>query len=113
LFDNVKSEKPMESRFRGNSGTGHGWAGTQTCFYNCIARGFEVEAPPGGFSWVLGSGPDGEEGVRLKPASLYYQQVQDRLGKATLNRLATKKQRKNMGKYLWVKERLKHEEASE
>jgi hypothetical protein len=113
LFDNVKSENSMESRFRGNSGSGHGWAGTQTCFYNCIAPDFRVEAPPGGISWVLGSGPDGKEGVRLKPASLYYQQVQDRLGEAALARLATEGQRKDLGKYLWVEERLKNEHRSE
>lgn len=107
LFDNVKSERPMESRFRGNSGTGHDWAGTQTCFYNCVAPGFEVKAPPGGISWVIGSGKNDEEGARVTPASLYYQQVQDRLGKGALDRLATAEQRKDLGKYLWVKERLK------
>ena len=113
LFDNVKSEKPMESRFRGNSGTGHGWAGTQTCFYNCIAPEFFVDAPPGGVSWVIGSGKSGEEGTRVRPASLYYQQVQDRLGKAALDRLVTEEQLKHLGKYRWVKERLKKERISE
>ena len=113
LFDNVKSEQYMESRNRGWSGTGHGWAGTQTCFYNCIAPSFRVEAPPGGMSWVIGSGKDGEEGVRVTPASLYYQQVQDRLGNEALDRLATQEQRNSLGRYLWVKERLRNEEKSE
>jgi hypothetical protein len=112
LFDNVKSEKPMESRFRGNSGTGHGWAGAQTCFYNCVAPGFEVEAPPGGISWVIGSGESDEEGARVLPSSLYYQQVRNRLGKAALDRLATEEHRKQMGEYLWVEERLKNERRS-
>jgi len=109
FYDNVKSENYMESRFRGNSGTGHGWAGTQTCFYNCIALGFKVEAPPGGISWVIGSGKSDQADNRVSPASLYYQQVLDRLGKAALDRLATKEQQKNIGKYLWVSERLKNE----
>ncbi|MCP4783490.1 MAG: hypothetical protein GY903_14285 [Fuerstiella sp.] len=109
LFDNVKSEKPMESRFRGNSGTGHGWAGTQTCFYNCVAPGFNVEAPPGGISWVIGSGNSDEKGTRVSPSSLYYQQVRERLGKAALDRLVTEQQLKHMGKYLWVAELLKNE----
>ena len=113
LFDNVKSERFMESRFRGNSGTGHGWAGTQTCFYNCIAPEFKVNAPPGGMSWVLGSGKKDEEGARVTPVSLYYQQVQDRLGKDALDRLATEEQRENLGKYLWMNERLKNERESE
>jgi hypothetical protein len=109
LFDNVKSEMPMESRFRGRSGTGHGWAAAQTCFYNCVAPEFIVEAPPGGISWVIGSAKSDEQSKRVKPASLYYQQVQDRLGKAALDRLATAEQRKHLGKYFWVKDRLKNE----
>ncbi|MEO2015947.1 MAG: hypothetical protein ABGZ53_16430 [Fuerstiella sp.] len=113
LFDNVRSEKPMESRFRGNSGTGHGWAGTQTCFYNCVASGFKVETPPGGISWVIGSGNTDEKGIRVSPSSLYYQQVQDRLGQAALDRLLTEEQREHMGKYFWVAKRLKHEKRSE
>lgn len=113
LFDNVKSGIFMESRFRGNSGSGHGWAGTQTCFYNCIAPGFKVEAPPGGMSWVIGSGKDGEDGTRVTPASLYYHQVEERLGKDALGRLASEEQRKHLGKYLWAKERIKHEENQE
>jgi len=110
LFDNVKSDWFMESRFRGG---GHGWAGTQTCFYNCIAPEFKVEAPPGGISWVIGSGKNDEERARVTPASLYYQQVQDRLGRGALDRLATEEQRKTLGRYLWVKERLKNEVKSE
>ena len=113
LYDNVKSKAGMESRFRGNSGTGHGWAGTQTCFYNCVASGFSVQAPPGGISWVLGSGKSNEEGIRLAPPSLYYQQLQDRLGKAALGRLATEEQRKQMGTYVWVEDRLKAEKTSQ
>jgi len=109
LFDNVKSEKPMESRFRGESGTGHGWAATQTCFYNCIAPDFLVDAPPGGMSWVIGSDKGTEDDIRVTPASLYYQQIEDRLGKGALDRLATEEQREHLGKYLWVKERLKNE----
>jgi hypothetical protein len=113
LFDNVKSEKPMESRFRGNSGTGHGWAGTQTCFYNCIAPDFLVNAPPGGISWVIGSAPETDQDARVTPASLYYQQLQDRLGNAALDRIANEEQRENLGTYRWVQERLKNEKRLE
>jgi hypothetical protein len=113
LFDNVKSEREMESRFRGNSGTGHGWAGTQTCFYNCVAPGFLVTAPPGGICWVIGSGKINEKGTRVMPASLYYQQVQDRLGRAALDRLVKEEQLDHLGAYGWVKERLRNERKSE
>lgn len=109
LFDNVASEKMMESRFRGNSGTGHGWAGTQTCFYNCIAPGFAVQAPPGGVSWVIGSGARGADAARVAPVGLYYQQVEERLGRAALAHLATARQRERLGTYDWVAERLRGE----
>ena len=109
LFDNVKSGEFMESRFRGG---GHGWAGTQTCFYNCVAPEFKVEAPPSGMSWVIGSGKSDEEGTRVTPTSLYYQQVQDRLGKAALDKLVTEEQRNHLGEYRWVEERLKNESKS-
>ena len=112
LFDNVKAQGRMESEFYGNRGTGHGWGGAQICFYNCIAPAFAVEAPPGGICWVLGSSKDSRKGIRVTPASLYYQQVQDRLGNVALDRLASKKQRENLGKYVWVSERLENERKS-
>lgn len=112
LYDNVKSERYMESRFRGNSGTGHGWAGTQTCFYNCIAPSFNVKAPPGGISWVIGSASESEvmtdgRAKRVEPASLYYAQVSQRLGKAALDHLVLPNQIANMGQYPWVAARLR------
>ncbi|MDX1683580.1 MAG: hypothetical protein R3336_10690, partial [Phycisphaeraceae bacterium] len=109
LYDNVKSRSYMESRFRGNSGTGHGWAGAQTCFYNCIAPGFKVGAPTGALSWVLGSGKQYSQAVRLNPPSLYYRQLHDRLGEAAVNRLTTPEWIEGLGKYPWVAQRLKGE----
>jgi hypothetical protein len=109
LYDNVKSGRGMESRFRGNSGTGHGWAGTQTCFYNCVAPGFSVTAPPGGVSWVIGSGKPDEEGIRVQPVGLYYQQLRERLGTAALDRLATEQQRQDLGLYRWAKDIFRNE----
>jgi hypothetical protein len=101
LFDNVKSEQWMESRFRGSSGTGHGWAGAQTCFYNCIAPRFYVQAPPGGVSWVIGSE------TRITPASAYYRQVAERLGNNVLDYLTIPGQLESIGRFAWVQERLK------
>ena len=103
LFDNVKSERPMESRFRGNSGTGHGWAGTQTVFFNSIAPDFLVGAPPGGISWVIGSAATYSPEKRVSPASLYYRQVRDRLGADALHYLLTPEQREGeMGRFTWL-----------
>jgi hypothetical protein len=112
LYDNVKSEFSMESTFRGNSGSGHGWAGTQTCFYSCIAPGFRVKAAPGGISWVIGSSKSYDQTTRVAPAGLYYQQVKDRLGKNALDRLASEEQRRELGTFLWVEKRLKDETRS-
>lgn len=104
LYDNVTSTHYMESRFRGGMGSGHGWAGTQTCFYNCRAPRFIVEAPPGGVSWVLGCGTSREKGKRMTPPSLYYQQVKDRLGEEGLRRLVSEEQLRGIGTYRWSKE---------
>ena len=103
LFDNVKSEFYMESRFRGNSGTGHGWAGTQTVFYNSIAPQFRVGAPPGGISWVIGCADEYAPEKRVSPASLYYQQVRDRLGADALKYLLSPDQVEGgIGTFAWV-----------
>ncbi|HKJ90919.1 MAG TPA: hypothetical protein VJ960_07290 [Oceanipulchritudo sp.] len=81
LFDNVRTTGVMESRWRGNSGTGHGWAGTQTVFYNCVASEYRVNAPPGGISWVIGCGTEAtSDKNRVRPRSLYWQQLRERLG---------------------------------
>ncbi|MDT8390274.1 MAG: hypothetical protein RRC34_07175 [Lentisphaeria bacterium] len=112
LFDNVKSGHYMESRFRGSSGSGHGWAGTQTCFYNCIAPDFKVQAPPGGMAWVIGSGREYSAATRTRPPSLYYRQVEDRLGKRALDYLSIPGQRENMGRFQWVENRLKPEKRN-
>lgn len=77
LFDNVVSDKPMESRNRGNSGSGHGWAGAQTVFYNCVAPRFYVEQAPDTVSWVIGCSQDGSG--RVEPKSLYLWQLNHRL----------------------------------
>jgi hypothetical protein len=109
LYDNISSKRPMESRFRGNSGTGHGWAAAQTCFYNCTAPDFLVENPAGEMCWVLGSGKPTEKNIRLQPGSLYYQQVKERLGNETLKHLTIPGQLEKLGEYPWVENRLKNE----
>lgn len=102
LYDNVRSDHYMESRNRGSSGTGHGWAGAQTCFWNCVAPSFKVEAPPGAISWVIGSGKPSEDDVRVTPVSLYYQQVFDRLGVEGVKRMIPVAYMKELGSYPWV-----------
>ena len=103
LFDNVKSDFFMESRFRGSSGTGHGWAGTQTVFYNSIAPRFRVGAPTGGISWVIGCADEYDPEKRVSPSSLYYQQVRDRLGSGALEYLLSPEQvAGGLGTFAWL-----------
>ncbi len=106
LFDNVKSGGGFESTFAGKRGSGHGWTASQTCFYNCIASRYRVQAPPGGLVWVIG------HDQRVEPASLYFQQVAERLGKTALDYLTKPGQLENIGQFLWVEERLQVEDES-
>lgn len=81
---------------RGNSGTGHGWAGANEVVWNCAATGgFIVQNPPGARNWLIGSigtirtgtmwvgphdpGTYDAHGANVFPNSLYYAQLQDRL----------------------------------
>lgn len=103
LFDNVSSEHGMESRWRGNSGTGHAWAGTQTVFYNSVAPRFNLSAPAGGYAWSLGSGPAAQvQENRLVPQSLYYAQLRERLGDEALGWQVSAEALEGLGSYSWA-----------
>ena len=57
LYDNVKVSGPGAGLFavnRGNMGTGHGWAGNTTVFYNCEAPVIMVSKPPTGQNFIIG-----------------------------------------------------------
>ncbi len=88
-------------RNRGNSGTGHGWAGAHMVVWNCKASSFSVRNPPTARNWLVGSigtiasssgfsvgadppgtydssGPSGT-GKAVHMRSLYYGQLQQRM----------------------------------
>jgi len=44
----------LNARNRGNSGSGHGWAGANCVFWNCRTEGFVVESPPTARNWCIG-----------------------------------------------------------
>jgi autotransporter-associated beta strand protein len=86
---------------RGNSGTGHGWAGANEVVWNCAATGgFIVQNPPGARNWLIGSigtirtgtmwvgphdpGTYDAHGANVFPNSLYFAQLQDRLAAPNL-----------------------------
>lgn len=56
LFDNVHvTGDKINARWRGNSGTGHGWAGANMVIWNSVAEAFEVQNPPTAQNWIIGA----------------------------------------------------------
>jgi hypothetical protein len=108
LFDNVSSfELHVENRR--DSGTGHGWSGAQTMFWNSLAGGVRCDAPLGAMNWTVGSMGERRQGKwapeepfgwwesqasPVEPRSLYLQQLKDRLGAAAVDNVTTPEQRR-------------------
>lgn len=88
---------------RGIMGSGHGWTIGWAVAWNCKAKSFLNQMPPGSANWVIGSQgqhafraipfdsiPHLPEGIYdahntpVKPGSLYLAQLQERLGKQAL-----------------------------
>lgn len=95
LYDNVVTDGQINVQDRGNSGTGHGWAGVNQVFWNCRAKEVTLQNPyVSGKNYAigviaekrintkLGDRPDGEwEGQNkegLQPSSLYIAQLNAR-----------------------------------
>ncbi len=94
LFDNLRGGSTRVWN-RGNFGTGHGWAGAQTMFWNIASYTgeFRVDSPHGSMNWgigCVGTNQTGEGyweswGSHVQPRSLYVQQLEDRLGRIALD----------------------------
>jgi hypothetical protein len=88
---------------RGIMGSGHGWAIGWAVAWNCKAKTFLNQQPPGAANWVIGSqgehqlraipfdtlpylaeGIYDSHGIRVTPGSLYLAQLHERLGKQAL-----------------------------
>jgi hypothetical protein len=85
LFDNVKARQ-LNVQWRGRSGTGHGWAGANTVFWNCTAESIDCQKPPtaqnfaiGCVGRVRGDGHLESIGTPVEPLSLYRAQLAQRL----------------------------------
>jgi len=91
---------------RGVAGSGHGWTMGWAVAWNCIAKTYIIQNPPGAVNWAVGcigerqqtarlfdTGPIQPEGIfdsYNKPVavqSLYLAQLQDRLGIKALNNI--------------------------
>jgi hypothetical protein len=95
LFDNITTSNQINVRNRGNSGTGHGWAGANMVIWNSTASSMLIENPPGAQSWAIGckgtqtgSGIRDSTGTPVWPPSLYRQQLLDRLGPDAVQAIA-------------------------
>jgi hypothetical protein len=91
---------------RGAMGSGHGWAIGWAVAWNCKAKSFLNQQPPGAANWVIGGQgeqqkkaipfdkepflPEGiydSYGVPVTPGSLYLAQLEERLGKKALTNI--------------------------
>jgi hypothetical protein len=87
LYDNVETGT-LNVVNRGNSGSGHGWAGAQMVFWNCTARSMNVQRPPTAQNFAIGCIVTNSAGnghwesmnVPVAPRSLYLRQLEERLG---------------------------------
>ena len=101
LFDNVKGGV-IRVWNRGASGTGHGWSGAQTLFWNLSSsRNIRVDSPRGAMNWGIGGVAATREGAgywerlgeRVEPRSLYLKQLEERLGASAVAQVTTAAQR--------------------
>jgi hypothetical protein len=102
LFDNIYGGQ-IRVQNRGASGSGHGWAGAQTLFYNCKSYKDDimVNSPKAARNWGIGcvglkqngSGYWESWGTNVLPRSLYLEQLQDRLGSDAVSNVTTLSQR--------------------
>lgn len=101
LFDNISGGQ-IYVQNRGAMGTGHGWAGAQTVFWNSYASSaMKVESPLGAKNFGLGGQGGSQVGAGYwedwgsyeVPRSLYLQQLQDRLGTTAVDNIAAAQQK--------------------
>lgn len=107
LFDNVRSHE-LHVENRQDSGSGHGWSGGQTLFWNSLAEGLRSFAPLGAMNWVVGSHGEQQPGQwtteeplgwyesydrPVEPRSLYLSQLRDRLGMTAVEAVTIPAQR--------------------
>jgi len=100
LLDNCTApEGGIDFKNRGAMGSGHGWGTGWAVAWNCVAKSYVVQQPPGAFNWAIGcigerelmarpfdaepTLPEGtfdSYGKPVTPQSLYLAQLAQRLG---------------------------------
>lgn len=107
LVDNCQvPEGGINFMNRGSMGSGHGWGMAWAVAWNCTAKFYVNQRPPGTYNWVIGSVgesrlqarpfdkapflPEGTfdaHGTRVSPGSLYLSQLKERLGSQALDNI--------------------------
>jgi autotransporter-associated beta strand protein len=86
LYDRITvNGNEINARNRGNSGTGHGWAGGNCVVWNSKADNFIIQNPPTARNWLIGSvgnvsgsaGTFDSNGANIFPSTLWGNQRQD------------------------------------
>jgi hypothetical protein len=107
LYDNCRVPGGgMDFKNRGSMGSGHGWTMGWGVAWNCEAKDFVIQNPPGAVNWMIGCigesklmpRPFGKEpnlaegikdshGAHVSPKSLYLAQLRERLGAQALQNI--------------------------
>ncbi len=110
LYDNIKTDTEINVQNRLNAGTSHGWSGAQIMFWNVEANSIISDAPTGAMNWSIGAvgtksdspsfmspwEPFGiwqSHNAHVAPRSLYYAQLEDRLGAGAVNAVMVPEQK--------------------
>lgn len=100
LYDNVRAENGgIDFRNRGSMGSGHGWSMGWGVAWNCKAKDYVIQNPPGAMNWMIGcigesrlmprpfdkepllpEGIKESPGIHVSPQSIYLAQLKERLG---------------------------------
>jgi hypothetical protein len=94
LFDIVNIDGHALSLFnRAQDAQGAGWNAANSVLWNCSAARIDCDAPPTACNWAFGSWAEfaghgywEESNSHVQPRSLYYAQLQDRLGEGVRSR---------------------------
>ncbi|MDB5323918.1 MAG: hypothetical protein JWN40_5549 [Phycisphaerales bacterium] len=107
LYDNCQAEGGgLEFRNRGAMGSGHGWSMGWGVMWNCRAKDYVMQNPPGAMNWLIGctgentlkprpfdtkpmlpAGVEEATGTPVTPRSLYLTQLSERLGPVALKKI--------------------------
>jgi hypothetical protein len=107
LLDNcVMPDGGIDFKNRGAMGSGHGWGMAWAVAWNCIAKSYVVQQPPGAYNWAIGcigdsvlmsrpfdsepklaEGTFDSRGEPVAPQSLYLTQLKERLGAKALKNI--------------------------